>query len=118
MVTISRIQSGLIRFVEHDIAPNLSMLEKIVVGGAINLFSDKLPVVVDKYANNKMFSALEIYNREQGTLDVDALYNAIKPYIGMDPVPIPVKVPMIGVDLNLKLTQREIDTLYRYIKEA
>lgn len=118
MVTISRIQNGIIRFVEREIAPSLSMLEKIAVGGTINLFSGKLPLVIDKFAGNKMFSLLEIYNREQGTLDMDALYDAIRPYVGVDPISIPVKVPMLGIDLNLKFTQSDIDTLFKYIKEA
>lgn len=118
MVTITQAQTGILRFVEQEIAPNLSMMERIIVGGAINLVSGKLPVLIDKYANNKFFTALEVYDREQAKLDIEALYNAIKPYMGTDPIPVPIKVPGIGVDLNLKFTQRDVDTLYRYIKEA
>lgn len=118
MVTITQAQTGILRFVEHDIAPSLSMLEKIVVGGAINLVSGKLPVLIDNYMGNKFFAALEVYDKDQGHLDIDALYNAVKPYIGVDPVAIPVSIPGIGINLNLKFTHRDIDTLYRYIKEA
>lgn len=118
MVTLTQAQTGILRFVEKEIAPNLSMMEKIVVGGAINLVSGKLPTLIDKYADNKFFTALEIYDKEQEKLDIEALYNAIKPYLGAEAIPVPVKVPGIGVDLNLKFTQRDVDTLYRYIKEA
>lgn len=118
MVTLTQAQTGILRFVEKEIAPNLSMMEKIVVGGAINLVSGKLPTLIDKYADNKIFSVLKIYDKEQGKLDIEALYNAVKPYLGAETIPVPVKVPVIGVDLNLKFTQRDIDTLYKYIKEA
>lgn len=118
MVTITQAQTGILRFVQQEIAPNLSMLEKVVVGGAINLVSGKLPTIIDKYASNQLFTALEIYDKEQGKLDIEALYNAVKPYLGAEAIPVPVKVPGIGIDLNLKFTQRDIDTLYRYIKEA
>lgn len=118
MVTLTQTQTGILQFVEREVAPNLSMMERIVVGGAINLVSGKLPALVDHYMNNKFFAALEVYDREQGKLDVDALYNAVKPYLGTDPIPVPVKVPGIGVDLNLKFTQKDIESLYKHIKEA
>lgn len=118
MVTLNQTQTGILRFVEREIAPHLSMMEKIVVGGAINLVSGKLPVLIDNYMSSKFFAALEVYDKEQGRLDIDALYEAVKPYVGPDPVAIPVKAPVIGVDLNLKFTQKDLDTLYRYIMEA
>lgn len=118
MVTLTQVQNGVLKFVERQIAPHLSMMEKIVVGGAINLVSGKFPALIDNYMGGKFFTALEVYDKEQGRLDIDALYNAVKPYIGVDPISIPVKVPGIGVDLNLKFTQKDIDTLYKYIMEA
>lgn len=118
MVSLTQAQTGILRFVEREIAPNLSMMERIVVGGAINLVSGKLPTLIGNYMDNKLFAALEIYDKEQGRIDLDALYNAVKPYLGNDPIEVPVKVRPIGVDLNLKFTQRDVDTLYRYIKEA
>lgn len=118
MVTIKQAQTGILRFVEREIAPNLSTMEKIIVGGAINLVAGKLPALIDKYAGNKFFTAIDIYNAEQGSIDLDALYNAVKPYIGAESIPVPVRVPVVGVDLNLKFTQRDTDSLYRHIKEA
>lgn len=114
MVSIANAQTGIIRFVEREIAPSLSMLEKVVVGGVMNLISGKLPQMISKIADNKLFSALDIYDGEK--IDIDALYNAIKPYIGVDPIPVPIKVPVLGIDLNLVFSQREVETLYKYLK--
>lgn len=114
MVKIAQIQTGVAKFVDAEIIPRLSVVEKLVVGGGAGLITSKLPEVLSKYADNKMFSALALYDAEHGEIDIDALYNAVKPYIGPDP--IPVKVPLAGI--TLKFTQREIDTLYKYIMEA
>lgn len=114
MVTISQAQAGILKFVERNIAPSLSMLEKVVVGGAMNLISDRLPALIDKYADNKFFDALGVYDKTRGEIDIDALYNAVTPYLGVDPIPI--DIPVVG--LKMKVTRREVDDLYRYIKEA
>lgn len=114
MVTIAQAQQGLVKFVDAEVVPRLSVTEKLLVGGGMGLVTARLPEILSKYADNKVFSALGIYDRENGEVDIDALYNAAKPYIGPDPVP--VTVPFVG--LKLKFTQREFDTLYKYIKEA
>lgn len=114
MVTIQQAQQGIARFIDSEVVPRLSVVEKVIVGGGAGLLTAKLPEVLKKYSDNKMISALGIYDAEHGEIDIDALYNAVKPYIGADP--IPVKIPMVG--LTLKFTQREIDTLYQFIKEA
>lgn len=114
MVKIEQVQRGLTRFVDAEIVPSLSIMEKVVVGGGMGVVSAKLPNIVSRYADHKIVTALGLYDRENGAIDLDSVYNAVKPYIGPDP--IPVTVP--GVGLTLKLTQKDVDTLYKYIKEA
>jgi len=111
MVTITQVQKGLTRFIDSDVMPKLSGWEKIVVGGGGGLIASKLPDVLGSYS---MISALGVYDAERGEVDLDAMYEAAKPYIGDEA--IPVKIPLVGV--TLKLTQRELDSLYRYIMEA
>lgn len=114
MVTIAQVQQGVAKFVDTEIVPRLSAVEKLVVGGGAGLITAKLPELAKQYSGNKFVSAMGLYDAEHGEIDLDALYNAIKPYIGADP--IPVTIPYVG--LKLKFTQCEIDTLYKYIKEA
>lgn len=114
MVTITQVQQGVAKFVDAEIIPRLSVMEKLVVGGGAGLVTAKLPEVLNRYADHKLVSALGLYDRENGEIDLDAVYNAAKPYIGADPVP--VKIPFVGI--TLKFTEREFDTLYKYIKEA
>lgn len=114
MVTITQVQNGVAKFVDAEVIPRLSVMEKLVVGGGAGLVTAKLPEVLNKYADHKLVSTLGLYDQENGEIDLDAVYNAAKPYIGADPVP--VKIPFIGI--TLKFTEREFDTLYKYIKEA
>lgn len=114
MVTIAQVQRGVARFVDAEIVPRLSAVEKLVVGGGAGLLTAKLPEMLAGYAEHKMVTALGLYDAEHEEIDLDAVYSAIKPYIGADP--IPVTVPFVGI--KLKFTQREFDTLYKYIMEA
>lgn len=114
MVTIEQARRGLVKFVNAEIVPGLSLSERVLVGGWANLAAAKLDRILDNYAQSKMISILEIYDRDNGAVDLDAVYEAVKPYIGPDP--IPAKIP--GLGLTVKMTQREVDALYKYIKEA
>lgn len=114
MITVEQAQRGLVKFVDAEILPGLSLSERVIVGGGAGVIASKLPGILERYADHRMVSALELYDRERRELDLDVVYNAVKPYIGPDP--IPVKIPMTG--LTVKLTQREIDALYKCIKEA
>lgn len=114
MATIEQVQRGMVRFIDAEVIPRLSAMETLVVGSGGILFAAKLPTVVKTLSENKLVSALELYDEEKNEIDIDALYNAMKPYITPDA--IPVKIPFTGV--TLKFTQQEFDMLYRYIKEV
>ena len=60
-----------------------------------------------------MFKALGVYDKGRNAVDVDALYNAAKPYISD---PIPVEIPMLKI--TIKIGKKELDTLYACIKEG
>lgn len=114
MVTVNQMQRGVTTFIDREIAPHLSGFEKVVVGGGANLIVSKLPDVMSKLNENPMISALGIYDKESGKMDIDAVYNAVKPYISAEPFSI--KIPV--AEVTLKMGQGEIADLYRYIKEA
>lgn len=114
MVTIQQAQFGIARFIDSEIIPRLSIVEKVVVGGGGALLTSKLPNTLEALTENKLINVLGVYDREHGEIDIDALYEAVKPYLGVDP--IPMNIPFLGI--TLKFTQREFETLYQYIKEA
>ena len=114
MIPLENVQAGIVKFIDREIAPSLSGWDKVLVAGAGGLLTAKLPNVISQYAENPMLKAMEIYDQEHGMVDVDALYNAAKPYIGTEPMPI--KIPV--VKMTMKVGKKELDTLYKYIQEG
>ena len=58
-------------------------------------------------------AALGVYDANSGSVNIDALYNAIVPKLGAEKIPL--TIPKVG---TIKMGQTEIDALMRYIKEA
>ncbi|MBP3699311.1 MAG: hypothetical protein J6J01_07545 [Oscillospiraceae bacterium] len=114
MVTIAQAQQGIAAFIEKEIVPQLTGFEKIVVGAGGGLLTAKLPELMDKIADHPMLSVLDIYNKKTGEMDIDAIYNAVEPYIGAEPFSL--KVPVVGI--TMKMGRQEIRELYDYIKRA
>ena len=114
MVTIAQVQRGVAEFMDREVVPHLQGFEKIVVGTGGGLIAAKLPELMDKVADHPLLSVLNLYNKQSGELDLDALYSAMEPYIGTEPFAL--KIPVIGV--TLKMGKQEIRDLYNYIKGA
>lgn len=113
MVTIPQIQRGFTRFVDMHLAGAFDGWQKAVVIGGATLFAHNMPNLVAAYSNHPMVAALGVYNPENGSIDIDALYNAFVPHMGGDKLPI--SIPKIG---TIKLGKDEIDLIVKYIKEA
>ena len=114
MVTIAKVQQGVIKFVDREIVPGLSIAEKFLVGTGVALLANKIPTILQAYAEHPLLKALGVLDLSNGMIDIAAVYDAAQPYIGVDP--FPVKIPF--VDLTLKIGKSEIDTLYKYIMEV
>jgi hypothetical protein len=113
MATISQIQRGFVAFVDNEVATAFGGWQKAVLAGAAGLLAANLPNLVKVYGAHPLVAALGIYDANSGTVNIDALYNAIVPKL--DAEKIPLTIPKIG---TIKMGQNEIDTLMRYIKEA
>ena len=113
MATIDQVQRGFTRFVDGHIAGAFEGWQRAVVAGAAGLLAANFPKLVKTYAGNPMVAALGVYDPETGFIDIDSVYNAFVPQLGMDKVPI--TIPKVG---TIKLGTEEFDALRRYIKEA
>lgn len=111
MIPMDKVQRGLAAFIDRELAPSLTGWDKVLVAGGAGLAVAKLPNLIAQYP---IVTTMGIYNKENNMVDIDALYQAAAPYIGVEA--LPVKVPMLGI--TVKMGKQEIDTLYRYIKEA
>lgn len=113
MATIGQVQRGFVKFVDNDVAGAFEGWHRALVIGGSTLLAANLPKLAEVYGNHPMVSALGVYNREAGTVDIDGLYRAFVPHLNGEK--IPVTLPKIG---TIKLGKDEIDLLVKYIKEA
>ena len=111
MVSMDKVQRGLAAFIDRELIPNLSGWDKVLVGGGAGLLTARLPQMISQYP---VVATLGLYDTGNNQVDIDALYQAVTPYIGAEALPI--KIAMLGI--TVKIGRQEIDTLYRYIKEA
>lgn len=111
MVSMDKVQRGLAAFLDRELIPSLSGWDKVLVGGGAGILTAKLPQVIAQYP---VVAALGLYDTANNQVDIDALYNAVTPYIGTEA--LPVKIPVVGI--TIKVGKQEIDALHRYIKEA
>lgn len=114
MVTINQVQRGVTMFLDRDVIPHLTDMERIIVGGGGNLLVATLPAVMDNLAKHPFLGALGVYNKDDGLVDIDSIYQAISPYIGSESLAL--TIPWVNV--TLKMSQREITALFNYIKEG
>jgi len=113
MATLAQIQKGFVRFIDTEVAGAFDKWQKVVVIGAATLLAANLPNLAVTFSTHPVVAALGVYHPENGTIDIDALYNAFVPNMGTDKIPL--TIPKIG---TIKLGKDEIDILCRYIKEA
>lgn len=114
MVPLENVQAGIVKFIDREIAPGLSGWDRVLIAGAGGLLTARIPDIIAQYADHPMVKALGVYDKETGMVDIDALYNAAKPYMGAEPMPI--KIPV--VKMTMKVGKKELDTLYAYIQEG
>lgn len=114
MVSITQVQRGLTEFVDREVLPHMQGFERVMLGMSAGLISNKLPCIMEKIADHPILSTLDIYHKGSGDVDIDAIYKAARPYVGNEA--FPVKIPIIGV--TLKMGQKELEDLYRYIKQG
>ena len=114
MVTMDKFQTGVVNFIDRELAPSLTGWDRVIVAGCSGLIAANLPNIVSKYSNNPVMEAIGVYDAENNLIDIDAIYNAASQYIGTERLPL--KIPAIGI--SIKLGKPELDSLYRYIKEA
>ena len=113
MATVKQLQTGFANYVDNQIAGVFEGWQKAVVVGGATLLAANIPTLVKVYGSNPVVAALGVYNPEAGTVDIETLYKAFVPNMGIDK--IPVSIPKIG---TIKIGKEEIDILVKYIKEA
>lgn len=112
MVTIDQVMRGAMRFADQEIIPHLPTGKGIGAGIALALIMDGGKDRLMKLREHPAVQIMGVVD-EAGNIDIDRLYNAARPK--MDGQKLPVTVPILG---ELRFDVGDLDKLYRYIREA
>ena len=112
MITIDQIQRGAARFVDTELMPKLAGRDKWIVAGIVTLYIKRLPALVEQIKSKEAVRLLGVIG-EDNSVDLEAVYNSIKPAAAQTPVQ--VNIPMGG---TITITGTDIDILYNCIMQA
>ena len=114
MATMTQVKTGLVRFVDNDIMPHLSLGKQVALGIYVSLAATNLETKVMQYLNNPAVSILEVVD-QSGNVYIDKLYQAAAPKFNAGQK-IPVKIPVLNEVYFLDIS--DVEKIYKYIKEA
>lgn len=112
MITLDQIQRGAARFVDTELMPKLSGRDKWIVAGVVTLYIKRLPALVEQLKSKEAVRLLGVIG-EDNSVDLEAVYNSIKPAAAQTPVQ--VNIPMGGM---ITITGTDIDILYNCIMQS
>ena len=110
MVSIDRVQSGVSRYLDNEVVPKMSGANRWIFSAAA--YVAEAPKLVKKLNENKALAALNLVD-EAGNVDVEKIYQYIKP--AAEKGPAPITLPIIG---TLTFTAADVDSLYAYIMQS
>lgn len=112
MVTIDQAMRGAMRFADSEIIPHLPTGKGIGAGIALALIMDGGKERLMQLKEHPAVQLMGVMD-DGGNIDIDRLYNAARPKINGQK--LPVTVPILG---ELRFDVGDLDKLYRYIQEA
>ncbi len=109
---IQKVQNGLAKFIDTELVNHLDGWQKIGFGAVSALVIKNLPTTIKQYAHHPAIAMLGVID-EDLNIDIDALHDAVMDHFSTEGEYI--NVPMLG---RLKITKQDVESLYKYIKEA
>lgn len=112
MVKTSAISKGLVNFVDAEILPKMSGMQKWIVGAGVGVLSKKAETFLDDAMQHPLIKTLGIVD-DNGHVDVETVFSELSKQASKTPATI--SIPMIG---DIKLNADDVDSLYRHIMNA
>lgn len=112
MVTIDRVQRGVSRYLDEQLMPHLAGKDRWIMTGIATLGLQKLPQIIQTYGSNPAIQMLGVIAPD-GTVDVEAIINSLKPAARVTPAEIPI--PLTGGSVTV--TEQDLDMILRYIMQ-
>lgn len=112
MVKVSAVSRGIVNFIDEEILPKMQGWQKWAFGTVAGVMAKKSDSLLNDLAKNPLVKSLGIIDKD-GNVDIETIYAELQKQASKTPATIPI--PMIG---EIRLTSEDVDSLYRYIKNA
>lgn len=111
MVTIDKIKSGIVSYLDHELIPMIPEegFQRVMVGTAISLMLRQYSNKLDTIKDNQIVKMMGVIN-DNGDVDLETLRDEIKKQMSDDGVKM--ALPVVG---TLTFKRGDIDKLYQYI---
>lgn len=114
MVNLNQIQRGLTAYIDNEISPKLSGLQRIIISGGGGVLAARLPTLLQTQKAKSMLVMISLTD-EDGNIDIDVLYSEFKRALQQSGV-ITIDIPMpFQPPLSMKINDADLDNLYQYI---
>lgn len=113
MFTFGQVQTGLIKYLESEIINQISGWQKWVMGAISALALNNSGDFFQRLKKHPIISMLDVIDHED-LIDVEKLHREFKAQ-AVESGPITFNISMIG---NITLNDKDVDLIYRYIKES
>lgn len=110
MVTVDKIQRGVSRYLDEQLMPHLTGLKKWIIGGVATLYIANLNNIISGLASKPIYAYSGIFG-ENGTVNIEALINSIRPIAKTTSADIPIPFSAESVTV----TEQDLDMILRYI---
>lgn len=108
MVHIDRVAHGINRYVDDEIVPHVTGLNKILVGMYVGLMDAH--DLVNRYKDMPAIAALHIVDGDM--VDIDRVHDVAEKVFDQKQE---IMIPMLG---KFTFDRSDVDKLYRYIQES
>ena len=101
---------GLVKFVDHELVPKMTGLNKWLFGTGAGIVASKGEHVFNALKDIELLEILEIIEDEK--INVECIYREL--IRQADKGHVEIEIPMVG---TIKLDRSDVDKMYRYIME-
>lgn len=110
MVSFNQIVQGLLKYIDAEILPKISGIQKWATGVAVSLAVNNSTQIFHNLKNNQYIKMLNIID-DHDQVNLDVLYAEFKKQAQKGP--IVVDVPMVG---SFTFNEMDVNKLYSYIQ--
>lgn len=111
MVTLSQIQSGIVKYLDSEITPKIEGWQRWVFGAAAGISLTKISSIFNTLKTNDFVKMLNVIDSEDN-IDIDTIYQEFRKQAQKGAITF--NVPVVNLPLTLNVT--DVDKLYHFIK--